>query len=189
MKGGTGLMSSRDRLAKLSSAANFPKTAAAVRELTNQGRNTMLGALTGKYVHWAGGTFKVNRISGALFGAVLGGARYPYEGNPLAGAVVVNHPHWRFIRDGVKPYDMKPGLLNGPHSKVSKYGNRYAVVPIRVDPNRATSAVVYRIVTSRSKGWNFPGTLPRRVDRYAREVMAPICARRLARAMREDLGL
>jgi hypothetical protein len=188
-KGATGLMASPGRLAKLKSAKSYPATAAAVQALTKQAQGVMLKAVQGKYVHWAGGAFKVNRITGALHGAILGGLRYPYQGNPLRGAIEVKHPHYVWIRDGVRPFDMKPGLLSGPRARVSASGIRYAVVPIKVDPNKRNGPVVWRVVTERSKGWIHPGTLPRRLDLYTQDVMRKTVARTLAAAMRKDLGL
>jgi hypothetical protein len=187
-KGATGLMGSASRLAKLSSAKNFPHTAKAVEALTKESRSAMLKAVQGKYVHWSGGTFKVNRITGALHGAILGGVRYPYGGNPLRGALVVEHPHYKFIRDGVKPYDMKPGILAGKLGKTSKAGVRYAVVPIKVDPNKRYGPVVWRVLTQYSKGWVHPGTLPRRLDLYTQEKMRDRARQVLKEAMLKDLG-
>lgn len=34
------------------------------------------------------------------------------------------------IENGVEPFDMKPGHLNGPKVKVNKQGKKYAVVPV-----------------------------------------------------------
>ena len=39
-----------------------------------------------------------------------------------------------WIEDGFPGYDMKPGLLNGPKSRVNKQGKRYNIVPFRHKP-------------------------------------------------------
>lgn len=189
LKGATGLLGSSSRLAKLKSAKTYPATAAAVKALTQQAQGVMLKAVQGHFVHWAGGAFKVNRITGALHGAILGGLRYPYLGNPLRGALDIKHPHYTWIRDGVRPFDMKPGLLSGPRARVTPGGRRYAIVPIKLDPSKKSGPVTWRMVTDRSKGWIHPGTLPRRLDRYTQDTMRAEVTRRLAAALRKDLGL
>lgn len=189
LKGATGLLGSPKRLAKLKSAKSYPATAAAVQALTRQAQGVMLKAVQGRFVHWAGGAFKVNRITGALHGSILGGLRYPYLGNPLRGALEIQHPHYLRIRDGVRPYDMKPGLLSGPRARVSLSGRRYAIVPIRLDPSKKSGPVTWRAVSDRSRGWIHPGTLPRRLDRYTQDTMRAEVTRRLAEALRKDLGL
>jgi hypothetical protein len=187
-RGGSILADPR-RIAALRNVENYPATAAAVARLTRDAQKTMMGAVQGKRVFWSGGNFKVNRVSGALHGAILGGYRYPWRGNPLAGALEVKHKHYNFVTQGTRAYDMKPGLLRGRSARVSKKGVLYAVVPIKLHPEERWSAVVYRVVTQFSKGWIHPGTPPRRIDLYTQEEMRRTAARRLRDALKQDMGM
>jgi hypothetical protein len=45
------------------------------------------------------------------------------------GYVMLVGEHPNAIENGFEPFDMKPGLLNGPNSKTTKAGGRYNVVP------------------------------------------------------------
>lgn len=172
---------------QLRSAKRYPNTAKAVERLTKDAQKVMQRAVSGRFVHWTGGAFKINRITGGLYRSIGQGLRYPYMGHPLRGAVVVDDPKWAWIRDGVKAYDMKPGLLRSPRAKVSSKGFRYVVVPIKVNPENPWSEVVFRVVTSRSQGWIYPGSLPRRLDLYTQEKMRPKVKRLLSAALRADM--
>ena len=186
---GRSVLTDPRKLASLRTIEAYPHTAAAVKRLTEEARRKMLGAVQGKRVFWSGGNFKVNRITGQLHGAILGSMRYPHQGNPLAGALEVKHPHWNFVTRGTRSYDMKPGLLRGRSARVSRKGTLYAVVPIRENPEDRWSRVVYRVVTQYSKGWIHPGTPPRRLDLYTQEEMRRTAARRLRSALKKDMGL
>lgn len=180
------LLRTAQHLSKLKSADGYTRTAQAVRKLTKEAQSVMLRAVQGKRVSWTGGQFTINRIEGRLAGSILGGLRYPLNGDPLQGGIVVKIKHYKYIRDGVRPYDMKPGLLASPRARTSKNGVRYLVVPIRTSPNRFAERV-FRIVTSKSKGWIHPGTPPRRLDLYTKETMRARCARVLREAIAADL--
>lgn len=51
------------------------------------------------------------------------------KGNEAIISLVGNLPNK--IENGGNPYDMKPGLLGGPHAKIGKGGNRYNIIPFR----------------------------------------------------------
>ncbi len=42
-----------------------------------------------------------------------------------------NNKFVNFVEDGIKRFDMIPGLINGPRSKISKEGNRYNIIFMR----------------------------------------------------------
>lgn len=184
---GRAMLQTAHKLSAMRKAENYPHTAKAVRDLTKEAQRVMLRAVQGKKVHWTGGEFTINRIEGRLHGSILGGLRYPYQGNPLRGAIEIKIAFYKYIRDGVKPYDMKPGLLASPKAKLSKKGIRYVVVPMREHPHRWARRV-FRIVTSRSKGWIHPGTAPKPLGKYATEVLREKAARQLREALKRDLG-
>lgn len=170
-----------DRLRRQRSYAHFAHTARAVEALTKEARSVMLRAIQGQRMSYSKGSFQVFRVTGGLHGAVLGAVRYPYNGNPLRGALVIKHPHWNFVKAGSRVHDMKPRLLASSKAKIGKDGKRYVVVPIPVDPTHRFSARVFRIVKEGSRGWIFGGSIhrrdpyrglqPRRVDLFVQEEM------------------
>lgn len=50
---------------------------------------------------------------------------------PLHGAVICLYQGIDRIEQGYGSFDMKPGLLNGPSSRPTRYGGRYNTVPFR----------------------------------------------------------
>lgn len=182
------LLRAANRLSQLQHDDAYPRTAKAVQELTREAQRLMLKAVQGNRVSWSGGSFTINRIEGRLAGSILGGYRYPLGGDRLAGGVEVKIAYYKYIRDGIRPYDMKPGLLASPKAKTSKNGIRYLVIPMREEPHR-WSRRVFRIVTSRSKGWIHPGMAPRPLDKYVNEAMRKRAAAKLRRALKADMEL
>lgn len=179
-----------DRLRRLRRREPWGQTAAAVARLSQQGQREVLRALSGATVSWSGGTFKVNRLTGGLYRAAAQGLEYPVNGDRLHGRVVIDHPRYAFVRDGMKAFDMKPGLLRSPKAKVVMSRRhrrviRSLLVPIQDGPG---GAVQFRRVTSESRGWIHPGTLPRRVDGYAAEAMRDRVRAGLREALLRDLG-
>lgn len=178
----------REQLRQLSrrrNADSYHYTAQAVSQITRQAQKNMMGAVQGRPVSWSGGTIYVKRKSGALHGAILGSFRWPYEGNRLRGALVIRHRHYTWIRDGIKPFDMKPGLLRNA-TRLAKDGSRYRIIGFT--PKRGAGKI-FRAVSTKSRGWIFPGTEPQRLDLYTNEVTRPMAMRALKRAVRRDLGL
>ena len=55
---------------------------------------------------------------------------YPLDGDPLAGHIRVQGDVADKVERGRPAWDMKPGLLNGPKSKVGKRGQRYNRIPL-----------------------------------------------------------
>lgn len=184
--GPVGLLANARRLSQLRSPKNYPRTARAIFDLTKEAQSLMLRAVQGKPVHWLGGSFRLHRITGGLHGSILGGLRYPLDGNPLRGGIEVKIRYYRYIRDGIRPYDMKPGLLRSPKARISKTGVKYLVVPIRTSPHRFAERI-FRIVTSQSKGWIHPGLPPKNLGAYAQETLRRRAARRIRDAMRADM--
>ena len=60
--------------------------------------------------------------------------------------------------EGFEPFNLKPGLLHGPHAKVSEKGVPYNIVPIKASPE-AGGKTEFRIVTGNSpaSSWIHPG--------------------------------
>ena len=77
--------------------------------------------ISGAPVSYSGGDFTINRVSGHYASAVMGGLRYPYNGNPLSGGVVIEDVSYaKHLERGFGPYDMKPGMLGSPKVKFTK---------------------------------------------------------------------
>lgn len=187
-----------NRMRAASVQSSFPKTAEEVKAMTKEAQSIFLRAIQGKPMSWSGGTFTIFRVTGRLHGAVLGGLRYPYRGNPLSGALELSLPYWPCIKYGVRVHDMKPYLLNSPKAKIGKDGKRYVVVPIPIDPTQRFSARIFRVVKEGSTGWIYGGSKsrtepyrglkPRRVDLYVQEKLEQSGMKhRLIRALRMDI--
>jgi hypothetical protein len=186
--GREGVMKNARRLSQLRNADAYPHTAKAVERLTRESQKVMLRAVQGNRVSWSGGQFVIHRITGGLHGSILGGLRYPFQGSKLKGGIEIKIKYYKFLRDGIKPYDMKPGLLNSPKAKISRRGIKYLIVAIPTSKHRF-AARVFRIVTSRSKGWIHPGIAPMRLDKYTNEKMRDKASRVLREALKKDMGV
>jgi hypothetical protein len=72
-------------------------------------------------------------VSDDAYAAALGSPQslqYPYNGDPFQGRIVMaNRRLGERYEEGSGRYDMKPGLLGGPKSKIGKHGQRYNTVP------------------------------------------------------------
>jgi len=53
------------------------------------------------------------------------------QNNPLEAKVSAEGKFVSFVEDGIKRFDMKPGLLNSPKAKVNKKGEPYIIVSFR----------------------------------------------------------
>ncbi len=73
--------------------------------------------ISGVTVAYSGGEFRINRVTGQYASAVMGGLRYPMDGNLLKGGVEVNLDYAQKLERGWGPFDQKPGLLNSPKAK------------------------------------------------------------------------
>lgn len=178
------------RFRRLRQCESWQHTAAAVATLSRDGQREVLRALSGATVSWSGGTFKVNRLTGGLYRAAQQGLVYPVGGDRLHGRVLVSHPHFAQVRDGVRRFDMKPGLLRSDKARLAyskRHGRllRFLTVPVQDGPG---GPLAFRRVTSESKGWIHPGTLPRRVDRFAAEAMRDRVRVQLRAALARDTG-
>lgn len=78
------------------------------------------------------------------------------KGTGIDTSVVLSETEWIVARieNGFPSFDMKPGMLKGPKSKVSKNGIRYNIIPIKKD-----GILTFRIVTDKSpaNSWIHPG--------------------------------
>jgi hypothetical protein len=175
---------------KLLAAASgrFPATEQAIAQSVTEAQRVMASAVTGRRVSWSGGSFTIASRTGGLAAAIQAGGRYPLGGNRLAGGIAIQCRYYQSIRDGIKPYDMKPGLLRSAKAKTSRKGIRYVIVPLPASSKQPWAARVFRIVTSQSKGWIHPGTLPRRLDLYTAEQMRGRTLAALRKAIAKDLG-
>lgn len=190
-----------NRIRRQRSTKYFPNTARAVERVTREAQRIFLRAIQGKEVSWSGGTFLVYRVSGRLHGHVLGAYRYPMNGNPLKGGLVINYPVWQYIKGGVRVHDMKPYLLRSPKAKIGKDGRRYVVVPIMEpradDPNPRFATRIFRICKEGSRGWIYGGSAfrkhpyrgltPRRVDLYTQDAVKRYAQQQIRAAMSRDL--
>jgi hypothetical protein len=108
---------------------DLPHTKQAVRAATTDLiQRTWLQYAQGATVHFSGGTFKVNSITGAYVRSIQDGVRFPDD---LTGEVFTTSPHGSIIEKGIKPFDQKRALLNSPKAKRNKDGGRYITVPFR----------------------------------------------------------
>ncbi len=76
--------------------------------------------VSGSTVTYSGGSFVIKRVSGQYANAVMGGLRYPMDGNILKGGVVVDLDYAEKLERGFDPFDVKPGLLASPKVKWTK---------------------------------------------------------------------
>lgn len=192
-----------NRLRRQRSTKYFPNTARAVQRMTAEAQRIWIGAIQGKPMSWSGGTFTVYRVSGKFHGQVLGGYRYPLNGNPLSGGIEIKalYPWQRAIKTGVRVHDMKPNLLRSAKARVGKDGRRYIIVPIMApsasDPNPRFATRIFRICKEGSRGWIYGGSQhrvhpyrglnPRRVDKYVAEKLKPKAQQQIRAALTRDL--
>jgi hypothetical protein len=70
----------------------------------------------------------------------------------LAGEIVSTSRHGNTIEEGIKPYDMKEGLLTSPKAKFGKNGSLYITVAFRHGtPNTTTMASMPKAVYKDAK--------------------------------------
>lgn len=88
-------------------------------------------------------------LQGALSGAVLPGMTGPVSMDKPSVTYqtlgemefTVTGPDVSKIEEGIKPWDMKPGLLHGPKHRVSKDGTLYNIVPFNHDRKNLSGSV------------------------------------------------
>lgn len=108
---------------------NLPYTKDAVRAATvDLIQRTWIQYAQGALVHYSGGTFRVNSVTGAYVRSIQDGVRFPED---LTGEVFTTSPHGALIEKGIQPFDQKEGLLNSPKAKRGKDGKRFITVPYR----------------------------------------------------------
>lgn len=71
--------------------------------------------------------------------------------------VVATHKASRDLEYGRGPWDMKPGLLNGPKARISKRGKKYLLVPFR-----------HRTPQGATPDQNFSGVMPKDIYQAAK---------------------
>jgi hypothetical protein len=97
---------------------------------------TWMQYVSGATVSYSKGDFTINSVSGQYRSAVMGGLKYPMDGDVLSGGVIVNLDYAEKLEKGFDPYDIKPGMLRSPKAKQGKpddQGNSepYIDVPFR----------------------------------------------------------
>lgn len=66
-----------------------------------------------------------------LLGLSSDSIRYPFDNNPMVGAVVLMGKFPNMLEEGFQPYDMKDGFANSSKKRASKKGGWYLNIPIR----------------------------------------------------------
>lgn len=133
---------------------NFPNLARAVEQATVLVQRNWLAAASGVEVTFRGHSFRINRRTGTYARSISDGMEYPLGSDPLAGRVSATADHADAIEKGSPPRDMKPNLLSGSRSRVSKKGVRYVIIPFRHNVpgasamGRAMPKEVYRVAKS-----------------------------------------
>lgn len=107
----------------------LPYTRDAVRSATvDLVQRTWIEYASGAWVTYSGGTFRVQSNTGEYVRSISNGLRFLDD---LTGEVFSTSPHSSIVEDGIKAYDMKPGLLSSPKAKTNKEGGKYITVPYR----------------------------------------------------------
>lgn len=96
---------------------NLTETHAAIEAGAQSIQSEWSRYVSGVPVSYSGGTFLIRRVSGQYANAVMTGLRYPMEGNPLKGGVVVNLDYADKLERGFDAFDEKTGLLRSPKVK------------------------------------------------------------------------
>lgn len=91
-------------------------------------QRTWIEYASGTTVHYSGGTFTINVVTGQYVRSIQDGLRFLDD---LTGEVFTTSSHGSFIEKGQEPRDMKPKMLASPKAKVGKDGKRYMTVPFR----------------------------------------------------------
>lgn len=91
-------------------------------------QRTWIEYASGVQVTYSGGTFRVQSVTGEYVRSIQDGLRFPED---LTGEVFTTSPHSSVVEDGIKAFDMKPGLLSSPKAKTNKDGGKYITVPYR----------------------------------------------------------
>lgn len=116
-----------------------------------------LGAPFPLEAHEAAGAVIQQVWQAAASGAVLPPMTKPYTNAKLAasvritatqeGALITADP--AELPENRPAWDMKPGLLHGPHSRLGRHG-RYNVIPMRHDASRLPSTVVSQLIAGQA---------------------------------------
>lgn len=107
----------------------LPYTKDAVRSATvDLVQRTWIEYASGVQVSYSGGTFRVQSVTGEYMRSIQDGLRFPED---LTGEVFTTSPQASIIEDGIKAYDMKPGLLSSPKAKTNQDGKKWITVPYR----------------------------------------------------------
>lgn len=119
-------------------AGKLPYTREAVRTaISDVVQRTWIEYASGATVSYSGGTFVVHVVSGEYVRSIQQGLNMVDE---LTGEIVTTSPHGAIIEDGIKPYDMKEGLLTSPKSQWSKdHKSLFITVPFRHGTPTATT--------------------------------------------------
>lgn len=115
--------------AAVGAQGSLPYTARAIRDVTTQIlQKTWIDYASGQDVTWSGGTFRINRISGAYVRSIENNVRFTGD---LTGEVFSTSEYGKWLEDGTSPRDMKAALLNSPKAKIGKDGKKYVTIAFR----------------------------------------------------------
>lgn len=143
--------------------ATFPNATKAIEDATLIVQQTWQSYAMGGSVSYSGGTFVVH--PSAEYARSIQ-RQYPYRGR-LGGIVFSNSRIASIIEEGRGPYDMKPGLLRSPRTKVGKKGKRYVTVPFRHGTPGSLNNPMPRNVYDQAKTLNFSAVTGRSLGRIA----------------------
>ena len=73
--------------------------------------------VSGATVTYSGGSFVIKKVSGQYANAVMGGLRYPMDGDVLKSGVEVNLDYAEKLEQGFDAFNEKEGLLESPKVK------------------------------------------------------------------------
>lgn len=91
-------------------------------------QRTWIDYASGQDVTYSGGTFRINRVTGAYVRSIQDGIRFPGD---LVGEVFSTSEHGRAIETGSPARDMKASMLSSPKAKTGKDGKKYITVGFR----------------------------------------------------------
>jgi hypothetical protein len=103
----------------------------AVKTATEYVQQTWIKYASGVQVQYSGGTFKIKVVTGEYIRSIANGLNYPAMGDKFTGEVFTLSPHGRIVESGIKPFDMKAGLLSSAKAKTGKDGKRYITITFR----------------------------------------------------------
>lgn len=110
----------------------LPNTKEAVKTATEYVQQEWIRSVSGVQVQYSGGVFRVKVVTGEYIRSIQEGLRYPAMGDAFTGEVATTSPHGRIVEEGIRPFDIKRGLLTSSKAKISADGKgKYITVAFR----------------------------------------------------------